>query len=105
MIQSEVELIRLLKACTPYRQFVNIQFTFSSNKAYNIQNCGTTSPFSRGRDKSTEEMIVTFENKILETIFGPTKEDDVRRIKHNREIRNLFRARGIIEKLKNTSLM
>lgn len=35
--------------------------------------------------KHTEKKLINFENKALKQVFGLTREDGIRRIKHNKE--------------------
>lgn len=55
-------------------------------------------------DKNTEKKLITFENKVLRKIFGPTKEGDTWRIKHNHELRDLFKEPDIIAEAKSRRL-
>lgn len=55
-------------------------------------------------DKSTEKKLITFENKVLRRIFGPTKEGNIWRIKHNWEIRELFKEPDVVAEAKSRRL-
>jgi len=46
--------------------------------------------------KADEEALAVFERKVLRTIYGPTKEGDMFRIRHNDELYQLFREADII---------
>lgn len=46
--------------------------------------------------KADEEALAVFERKVLRTIYGPTKEGDIFRIRHNDELYQLFREADII---------
>ncbi|KAL1446641.1 hypothetical protein WDU94_003506 [Cyamophila willieti] len=54
--------------------------------------------------KQTEKKLVTFENKVLRKIYGPTLEDGNWRIKHNKEIRDLFNQPDIVSEVKRGRL-
>lgn len=55
-------------------------------------------------DKATERKLITFENKILRKVFGPTNENGIWRIKHNKEIRDLFGAPDIVAEARSRRL-
>lgn len=55
-------------------------------------------------NKDTERKLVTFENKILRKIFGPTFEKGEWRIKHNKEIRDLYKEPDIVGEIKSGRL-
>ncbi|KAI5729084.1 hypothetical protein M8J77_025142 [Diaphorina citri] len=54
--------------------------------------------------KKTEKKIITFENKILRKIYGPTLENGIWRIKHNKEIRDLYNQPDIVAEVKRGRL-
>ena len=55
--------------------------------------------------KKTEKQLVTFENKILRKIYGPTSENGSWRIKRNKEIRDLYiNQPDIVAEIKRTRL-
>lgn len=51
--------------------------------------------------KKSEKRLVTFENKILRKIYGPTQEDGFWRIRHNFEIRELYKDPDITAEVKS----
>lgn len=55
-------------------------------------------------NKKEERKVLVFENKILRKIFGPTLENGVWRIKHNQEIRQLFKEPDIVGEIKSRRL-
>jgi exonuclease III/ribosomal protein S28E/S33 len=46
--------------------------------------------------KADEEALAVFERKVLRTVFGPIKENDIYRIRHNDELYQLFREADIV---------
>lgn len=54
--------------------------------------------------KRTKTKIITFENKILRKIYGPTLEDGIWRIKHNREIRTLYKEPDVVSEVRHNRL-
>lgn len=54
--------------------------------------------------KKMEKKLITFENKVLRTIYGPTCEDGTWRIRHNQEIRGLFTDPDIVGEAKSRRL-
>jgi hypothetical protein len=55
-------------------------------------------------NKKEERQLIVLENKILRKIFGPIKEDNVWRKRHNYEIRELYKEPDIIAELKSKRL-
>ncbi|KAL1448299.1 hypothetical protein WDU94_008926, partial [Cyamophila willieti] len=54
--------------------------------------------------KKTEKKMITFENKILRKIYGPTYENGGWRIKHNKELRDLYKEPDIVGEMKSSRL-
>ncbi|XP_054277909.1 uncharacterized protein LOC128996544 [Macrosteles quadrilineatus] len=54
--------------------------------------------------KRTEKRLIVFENKILRKIFGPTFENGEWRVKHNRELRELYRDPDIVAEVRSRRL-
>ena len=55
-------------------------------------------------NKKEEKQLIVFENNILRKIFDPINEDNVRRKRHNYEIRELYKEPDIIAELKSRRL-
>lgn len=54
--------------------------------------------------KKIEKKIITFENKVLRKIYGPTLEDGIWRMRHNIEIRERYKDPDIIAEVKSRRL-
>lgn len=46
-------------------------------------------------DSDTEIKLIVLENNVIRKIFGNTNEIEDRRIKHKREIKGMYKKRGI----------
>lgn len=51
--------------------------------------------------KRLEKRTVTFQIKVLRSVYGPMSEDGVERIRHNPELKDLFKNQDIVGKMKN----
>lgn len=55
-------------------------------------------------DKATERKLVSFENKVLRKIFEPIRDDGKWTTKHNKEIKDRFKAPDAVAEAKSQSL-
>jgi hypothetical protein len=54
--------------------------------------------------ETTIQKLLVFERKILRRIFGPTKEDQIWRIKTNEELDKLIKPKNIVNYIKAQKL-
>lgn len=48
------------------------------------------------KKRNEERKLIVFENKIVKEVFGHENENEERRIRHNREMRDLYKDNDIL---------